>query len=159
MAAFAPRYSAKGEATPTSRIADDLHELWADPERLGQVLGNLLDNALRHTRRGGCVTVTATVADDELAIAISDTGVGVAPEHLTRLFDRCYRADTARDRQHGGAGIGRSIAKALVEGLMTARSKPTVRDAEPAAPSASPCRAGSGLSTPADTDGHIDTPD
>ena len=114
VAAFAPRYSAKGVAL-ISRIADDLHELWADPERLGQVLGNLLDNALRHTRRGGCVIVTATVADDELAIAISDTGVGVAPEHLTRLFDRCYRADTARDRQHGGAGIGLSIAKALVE--------------------------------------------
>jgi signal transduction histidine kinase len=79
------------------------------------VLGNLLDNALRHTPRGGCVSVIATAADDELAIATSDTGVGVAPEHLTRLFDRFYRADAARDRQHGGAGIGLSIAKALVE--------------------------------------------
>jgi signal transduction histidine kinase len=99
----------------TSRIADDLPTVWADPERLGQVLGNLLDNALRHTGPGGRVSVTVTAADDELAIAISDTGVGVAREHLPRLFDRFYRADAARDRQHGGAGIGLSIAKALVE--------------------------------------------
>ncbi len=114
VAAFAPRYSAKG-VDLTSRIADDLPALWADPERLGQVLGNLLDNALRHTGPGGGVSVTASVADDELAIAISDTGAGVAPEHLPRLFDRFYRADAARDRRHGGAGIGLSIAKALVE--------------------------------------------
>jgi signal transduction histidine kinase len=112
--AFAPRYSAKA-VDLTSRIADDLPTLWADPERLGQVLGNLLDNALRHTGPGGRVSVTVTAADDELAIAISDTGVGVAGEHLPRLFDRFYRADAARDRQHGGAGIGLSIAKALVE--------------------------------------------
>jgi two-component system, OmpR family, sensor histidine kinase BaeS len=98
-----------------SFVADGLPALWADPERLGQVLGNLLDNALRHTDPGGRVSVTATVAYDELAIAIKDTGVGVAPEHLPRLFDRFYRADAARDRQHGGAGIGLSIAKALVE--------------------------------------------
>jgi two-component system sensor histidine kinase BaeS len=114
IAAFAPRYKAKG-VDLTSQVADDLPALWADPERLGQVLGNLLDNALRHTAAGGRVSVTATVADDKLAIAISDTGVGVAPEHLPRLFDRFYRADAARDRRHGGAGIGLSIAKALVE--------------------------------------------
>jgi signal transduction histidine kinase len=114
VAAFAPRYSSKGVGL-TSRIADELPTLWADPERLGQVLGNLLDNALRHTSSGGCVEVTATAADDELLIAISDTGAGVAREHLPRLFDRFYRADAARDRQHGGAGIGLSIAKALVD--------------------------------------------
>ncbi|HYZ66804.1 MAG TPA: HAMP domain-containing sensor histidine kinase [Mycobacterium sp.] len=114
VAAFAPRYSAKG-VDLTTRLADDLPTLWGDPERLGQVLSNLLDNALRHSGRDGCVRVTAAVADDELTIAVSDTGVGVAPEHLPRLFDRFYRADAARDRQHGGAGIGLSIAKALVE--------------------------------------------
>jgi two-component system, OmpR family, sensor histidine kinase BaeS len=114
VAAFAPHYKAKG-VDLRSFVADGLPALWADPERLGQVLGNLLDNALRHTDPGGRVSVTATVAYDELAIAIKDTGVGVAPEHLPRLFDRFYRADAARDRQHGGAGIGLSIAKALVE--------------------------------------------
>jgi len=114
LAAFAPRYSAKG-VDLTSRIADDLPALCGDPERLGQVLSNLLDNALRHTGQGGRVCITATAADDELTIAVSDTGTGVAAEHLPRLFDRFYRADAARDRQHGGAGIGLSIAKALVE--------------------------------------------
>ena len=114
VSAFAPRYGSKG-VDLTSHVADDLPTLWADYERLGQVLGNLLDNALRHTEPGGRVDVTATAADDELVIAISDTGTGVAREHLPRLFDRFYRADAARDRQHGGAGIGLSIAKALVD--------------------------------------------
>ena len=114
VSAFAPRYGSKG-VDLTSHVADDLPTLWADYERLGQVLGNLLDNALRHTELGGRVDVTATAADDELVIAISDTGTGVAREHLPRLFDRFYRADAARDRQHGGAGIGLSIAKALVD--------------------------------------------
>jgi signal transduction histidine kinase len=114
VSAFAPRYGSKG-VDLTSRVADDLPTLWADYERLGQVLGNLLDNALRHTEPGGRVDVTATAADDELLIAISDTGTGVGREHLPRLFDRFYRADAARDRQHGGAGIGLSIAKALVD--------------------------------------------
>ena len=94
VAAFAPRFCAEG-VDLTSRIADDLPALWGDPERLGQVLSNLLDNALRHSGRGGSVSVTASVADDELTIAVSDTGTGVAPEHLPRLFDRFYRADAA----------------------------------------------------------------
>jgi two-component system, OmpR family, sensor histidine kinase BaeS len=114
LSAFAPRYGAKGVLLE-SQLAPNLPELWADPERLGQVLGNLLDNALRHTCGGGRVDVTAVDNDDELVIAVSDTGDGVAPEHLPRLFDRFYRVDAARDRQHGGAGIGLSIAKALVE--------------------------------------------
>jgi two-component system, OmpR family, sensor histidine kinase BaeS len=115
LAAFAPSYHTKGVSL-TESVAADLPEVWADPERLGQVLGNLLDNALRHTRPGGRVSVTATASeDDEIVITIVDTGDGVAHEHLARLFDRFYRADAARDRKHGGAGIGLSIAKALVE--------------------------------------------
>lgn len=114
LSAFAPRYSTKGVLLD-SRIAADLPDLWCDPERLGQVLGNLMDNSLRHTRSGGQVVLTTFVNDDQLVIAVSDTGDGVAPEHLPQLFDRFYRVDAARDRQHGGAGIGLSIAKALVE--------------------------------------------
>jgi signal transduction histidine kinase len=82
---------------------------------MGQVLGNLLDKALRHTQPNGRVRVITTSADDSLTIAVSDTGDGVAAEHLPRLFERFYRVDAARDRKHGGAGIGLSIAKALVE--------------------------------------------
>ena len=114
LSAFAPRYSAKG-VTLRSRIPADVPRLWADPERLGQVLGNLLDNALRHTPAGGEVSASVLHSEDSVVIAISDSGDGVAREHLPRLFDRLYRVDAARDRQHGGAGIGLSIAKALVE--------------------------------------------
>src|SRR5258708_32809768 len=97
VAAFAPRYSAKG-VDLTSRIADHLPTLWADPERLGQVLSNLLDNALRHSSRGGAVRLTAPGPDNRLASAGSDTRAGVAPEPLPRLFGRLYRAEPPRDR-------------------------------------------------------------
>lgn len=97
----------------------------ADPDRIGQVLGNLLDNALRHTAPGGTVTVSCRAHDGGVEYAVSDTGDGIAAEHVDHLFDRFYRADTARDRLHGGSGIGLSIAKALVEahgGSIGARS-------------------------------------
>ncbi|WP_024795882.1 sensor histidine kinase [Tomitella biformata] len=87
-----------------------------DPDRMGQVLGNLLENALRHTPAGGTVTVTSQMAGrGHVEIIVADTGEGIAPEHLEHLFDRFYRADTARDRQHGGSGIGLTITRALVE--------------------------------------------
>jgi signal transduction histidine kinase len=114
VSAFAPRYSAKGVALRAQTTAE-VPKLWADPERLAQVMSNLLDNALRHTAAGGEVSVLMFDNDDELVIAVSDTGIGIAPEHLGRLFDRFYRVDSARDRRQGGAGIGLSIAKALVE--------------------------------------------
>jgi two-component system sensor histidine kinase BaeS len=115
VAAFANRYRAKAVGL-ASRVAKDLPKIWADPERVGQVLGNLLDNALRHTPPHGHVDVAATATPNELTITVSDTGEGVAVEHLPFLFERFYRVDAARDRAHGGAGIGLSIAKALVEG-------------------------------------------
>ena len=86
-----------------------------DPERLGQVLGNLLDNAIRHTPPGGTVTVSAAADGAGLRLAVADTGEGIAAEHLPHVFERFYRADTARDREHGGSGIGLAIARALVE--------------------------------------------
>ncbi len=114
IAAFTPRYRAKGVALH-AEVADGLPDVWADPQRLGQVLANLLDNALRHTHTGGTVVVAAAHADNHFVVTVTDDGDGVAPEHLNRLFDRFYRVDAARDRLHGGAGIGLSIAKALVE--------------------------------------------
>jgi two-component system, OmpR family, sensor histidine kinase BaeS len=114
LAAVENRYSAKAVRL-TSRVPNDMPKIRADPERLGQVLGNLLDNALRHSRPHGHVDVAATAAVDVLTITVSDTGDGVAAEHLPYLFERFYRVDVARDRAHGGAGIGLSIAKALVE--------------------------------------------
>lgn len=114
VAALNTRYLAKGVALK-SHVAPDLPALWADPERLGQVLGNLLDNALGHTRAGGQVDISVAAAGDQVTIAVADNGTGVAAEHLPHLFERFYRADAARDRNHGGAGIGLSIAKALVD--------------------------------------------
>ncbi len=94
----------------------DLPPLWADPHRLAQILGNLLDNALRHTPAGGRVTIDATAGPDRsVTLRVTDTGEGIPAEHLPHVFERFYRADTARDRDHGGSGIGLAIVKALVE--------------------------------------------
>lgn len=124
VAAAADRYRAKGVNLDT-RIPADLPRLWADPQRLAQVLANLLDNALRHTPPGGHVDVAATADSRQLTITVRDSGDGIAAEHLSRVFERFYRVDAARDRDHGGAGIGLAIAKALVEahgGSITAQS-------------------------------------
>lgn len=108
------RFAAK-DVVLQLRVADDVAPLWADEQRLSQVLSNLLDNALRHTPSGGSVELSAFNRNDKVAVIVSDTGEGVAAEHLPRLFERFYRADNARDREHGGAGIGLAIARALVE--------------------------------------------
>nr|WP_255633254.1 HAMP domain-containing sensor histidine kinase [Demequina sp. TTPB684] len=88
-----------------------------DPERLAQVLANLIDNAVRHSPEGGAVTVGAHASDDRewVVVSVSDQGEGIAPEHMPHLFERFYRADAARDRERGGSGIGLAIVKALVE--------------------------------------------
>ncbi len=113
--AAAEAYEAKGVRL-VSDIAAGLPELWLDSERIGQVLGNLLDNALRHTPAGGTVTISAaTTRTGEVALSVADTGDGIPPEHLAHIFERFYRVDTARDRTHGGSGIGLAIAKALIE--------------------------------------------
>lgn len=121
---FEPRYRANGvELVPD--VAAGLPETCGDPERIGQVLTNLLDNALRHTRSGDRVLITARQERDAVAVAVTDTGDGIPAEHLDRIFERFYRVDAARDREHGGAGIGLAIAKAFVEaqgGHITAAS-------------------------------------
>ena len=127
--AVADAYEAK-EVHLVTEIAAELPELTLDPERMGQVLGNLLDNALRHTPAGGTVTISATRSRKTggVALSISDTGEGIPAEHLPHVFERFYRVDTARDRAHGGSGIGLAIAKALVQahgGQLTATSPGT----------------------------------
>jgi two-component system, OmpR family, sensor histidine kinase BaeS len=107
------RFAAKGVHLRTELA--DAGQVRVDEVRIGQVLGNLLDNALRHTPAGGAVTLSCRRVDHWVEYRVADTGQGVAAQHLPHLFDRFYRADTARDREHGGSGIGLAIAKALVE--------------------------------------------
>lgn len=113
----------------TADVEPDLPRIPADPERMAQVLGNLVDNALRHTPAGGRVTISARRDPGRLrthvTLAVADTGEGIAAEHLPHVFERFYRADTARDRTSGGSGIGLAITRALVEahgGSVAARS-------------------------------------
>jgi two-component system, OmpR family, sensor histidine kinase BaeS len=95
--------------------APGLPVLAVDPERMAQVLGNLLDNALRHTPPGGTVTLRGAAVDDGVELSVTDTGEGIDPRHLPHVFERFYRAEDARDRHSGGSGIGLAITKALVE--------------------------------------------
>jgi signal transduction histidine kinase len=85
----------------------------ADASRIGQVLGNLLSNALRHTPSGGRVEVSVNDEDEDVVLAVSDNGEGITAEHLPRIFDRFYRVDAARDREHGGTGVGLAISRAI----------------------------------------------
>ncbi|MGC9332599.1 MAG: sensor histidine kinase, partial [Anaerolineae bacterium] len=93
----------------------------ADPQRLGQVLGNLVTNALRHTPSGGGIRLGAALRSDEaepsgVEIWVSDTGQGIPAEDLLRIFDRFWRGDTARSHKAGaGSGLGLTIARSLVE--------------------------------------------
>lgn len=117
VAAAQDRFDDKG-VTLDWRAAEDLPALWADPHRLAQILGNLLDNALRHTPAAGQVTLSAATGPESgtVTLTVTDTGEGIPAEHLPHVFERFYRTDAARDRDHGGSGIGLAIVKALVEG-------------------------------------------
>jgi signal transduction histidine kinase len=87
----------------------------ADRARLSQVVTNLVDNAVKFTGAGGSVRVRVWEAGDRAGLAVADTGPGIAPEHLRRVFDRFYRLDPARSRARGGSGLGLTICRELVE--------------------------------------------
>ncbi|MCG3212729.1 MAG: Adaptive-response sensory-kinase SasA [Anaerolineae bacterium] len=87
----------------------------ADEDRIGQVLLNLVGNALQYTPAGGAVTITAVLHNTEIHILVQDSGIGITAEHVPHLFDRFYRVDKSRSRAGGGSGIGLTIARHLVE--------------------------------------------
>jgi histidine kinase len=109
-----PQFDAKGVELRIATAAG-LPRIVADPDRMLQVLTNLLGNALQYTPTGGRVEVRAGPSDGMVTIAVADTGIGIAPQHLPHVFDRFYRVDRSRTRASGGSGIGLTIVKHLVE--------------------------------------------
>ncbi|WP_124727293.1 ATP-binding protein [Staphylospora marina] len=111
-----------------SQIADDLPEVVWDPDRIEQVLTNLIDNAIRHTPAGGTVTLRARLTEEHrVVLEVQDTGSGIPEEDLPFVFERFYKADKARTRgQSGGTGLGLSIVRHLVQahgGRVSVRSR------------------------------------
>jgi two-component system OmpR family sensor kinase/two-component system sensor histidine kinase BaeS len=99
----------------TVDAAADLPTVDIDPQRMQQVLGNLVANSLRHTPPGGQIDLGAIRHNGGVAITVHDTGRGITPDDLPHVFDRFWRADRARSRQGSGAGLGLAIARQLVE--------------------------------------------
>jgi signal transduction histidine kinase len=99
----------------------------ADRDRLAQVLTNLIRNAVNNTLDGGIISVEAAAAGDHVVITVSDTGIGMDPADLSRIFDRFYRTDQSRSRGTGGSGLGLAIVRDLVTamgGSISAESVP-----------------------------------
>jgi two-component system OmpR family sensor kinase/two-component system sensor histidine kinase BaeS len=96
-------------------LAPSLPAVSADPQRLSQVIGNLLSNALRYTPSGGAVRLAVRPQGDRVEVSLSDSGPGVPPEDLPHIFDRFWRAEKSRARHTGGAGLGLAIARHLIE--------------------------------------------
>jgi len=104
--ASAREISLKNDVSPDATVR-------ADHKRLEQMLTNLIDNAIRFNRRGGSVTVSNQMAGDRHLISIADTGEGIGPKEMGRVFERFYRVDRARTREVGGTGLGLAIVKHL----------------------------------------------
>jgi two-component system phosphate regulon sensor histidine kinase PhoR len=96
---------------------DHLPLAMADDDRLGQVLANLVRNAVNNTPEGGIISVDAVAADGRVNISVSDTGIGMEQRELTRIFERFYRIDQSRDRDSGGSGLGLSIVRDLLQAM------------------------------------------
>lgn len=97
-----------------------------DPERMAQVLGNLVSNAIRYTPEGGAIVLSAERSDGTILLKVHDNGPGIDPEDLPHIFERFYRSDKSR-QQNGESGLGLAIARSIVEahgGSIWAESPP-----------------------------------
>lgn len=106
--------------------APDLPPVQVDPDRMNQVLGNLVSNALRYTPPGGRITLSAAQQNGRIWLRVRDTGTGIPPEDLPHVFSRFYRSDKSRT-SNGESGLGLAIARSIVEahgGTITAESAP-----------------------------------
>jgi signal transduction histidine kinase len=107
------RYVAEDKGVTLQTACRQELTVLADPVRMRQALGNLVDNAIKYTPRGGDVEITALMEDERVLITVRDTGIGVGPEELPRIWDRLYRSD--RSRSQRGLGLGLSLVKAIIE--------------------------------------------
>ncbi len=112
--AMKPLFEAKGISFSTN-LEDSERQMLLDCEKIRRALDNLLMNAMKYTEAGGSVDVALEYSESETAILVTDTGMGIDAKDLPFIFDRLYRADKSRDRKTGGAGIGLSLAKSIVE--------------------------------------------
>ncbi len=96
------------------KVVGDSNPISADPDRISQVIDNLLDNAIRHSPENSTVTVTIKPGEDGIECSVRDSGTGIPEKSLPFIFDRFYRVETSRDRISGGTGLGLAIARALV---------------------------------------------
>ena len=123
---FRPLAESREKSLETN-LNDSLPEVSMDGGRAGQVLANLISNALRYVPDSGWIEVVAASVNGSIEMSVSDNGPGIGEEDLPHLFERFYRADKARSRSAGGSGLGLAIAKELVEahgGNIRAESKP-----------------------------------
>ena len=96
-------------------IPDGLHQVSVDTDRIDQVFINLIGNSLQYTPTGGSVLISGKEQNSQILIKISDTGIGLSADNISKIFTRFYRVDKSRSRAGGGSGIGLTIAKHLVE--------------------------------------------
>jgi len=111
---YQPRARSAG-ITLKADIPYRMPSVFADSKRTSQIIRNLISNAIKYTPAGGSVTVTAAAHLKHIEVRVTDTGTGIAPEHLPYIFERFYRVDPSRSRDTGGAGLGLAIVKHLVE--------------------------------------------
>ena len=125
--AFRPEFARKGIELAFTMAAN--REVWllADPERLGQLFANLLENSLKYTDEGGRLEVHVETGKKGTTISLQDSPPGIPEEDLIKLFDRLYRVEGSRSRATGGAGLGLAISRNIVEahgGSITAHASP-----------------------------------
>jgi signal transduction histidine kinase len=84
-----------------------------DPDKIEQVLENLVSNALKYTNKGK-ITIHISLSEESVKVEVADTGIGISEDHINRLFDRFYRTDKARSRDKGGTGLGLAVVKSIL---------------------------------------------
>ena len=97
-------------------FADDFPIVDADPLRIEQVLRNLLDNAVKYSPQGGMIVVRGEAQEKRAIVSVADQGMGIAPEHLNRLFEKFFRVESVAGQHVVGSGLGLPIARTIVEG-------------------------------------------